>query len=199
MTPEKKTTAVEFQTMKVFDRHILDECRKLDGLVYGPQFIKDIELETALIKKNPRSRIITWHEKRVIGYSEYLPLTTEDFDLFLNTHDRVFDLLIEPDFISPWIKDVPVDLYGSSVVIHPDYQHLLIVVSMLRAMFLSLREIECEGFQIGRYGGTAVSKGGEKTAREMIGLTVSHEVPGGIAMVSNGKAVMAFLDSYLDF
>ena len=41
------TKAVEFQTMKAFDATILDECRKLDKMVYGEQFIKDIELETA--------------------------------------------------------------------------------------------------------------------------------------------------------
>ena len=190
------TKAVEFQTMKAFDATILDECRKLDKMVYGEQFIKDIELETALIKKNPRTRVITWHDKRVIGYREFFPLTSEAFDLFLDTRDQVFDLLIKPDFISPWIKGVPVDVYGSSAVLHPDYQHLLINVSMLRAVFLCYRELEQEGFQIGRYGATAVSKGGEKTAKEMWGLNNLHEVPGGIAMVNDGKAVMAFLDSY---
>ncbi len=193
------TTAVEFQILKDFDPTILEACRRLDKLVYAAEFIKDIELETALIRKNPRSRIVVWHDSRVIGYREFLPLTTEAFDLFLNTHDQVFDLLIKPDFISPWIKSVPVDLYGSSAVIHPDYQHKLINVSMQQAEFLALRELESEGYQIGRFGGTAVSKGGEKTAKEMAGLEASHEVPGGIAMVSSGKAYMAHLDRYLGF
>ena len=108
------TAATRYDCIKPFDPEIPDQCRALDRIVCDAACQKDLELETALFRKN-------------------------------------------------------------------------------------LRELESEGYRIGRFGVTAVSKAGEKAAKEMSGLTVSHEVPGGIAMVSRSEAYRAFPDNYLGF
>ena len=52
---------------------------------------------------------------------------------------------------------------------------------------------------IKRYGGTAVSISGEKSSEQMLGMSMSHEVPGAKVYLGRFDDVMAYLDRYLGF
>lgn len=191
------TTATRYDCVETFDPEILDQCRALDRIGYDAAYQKDLELETALFRKNPRSRVIARHEGELIGYIEMLPVTTEAFERFLNTRDQVFDQLIEPAFISPWIKGKPVDIYGSSAVVRSDHQHNLIYPGLLNTLFGAFRDLEREGYQLGRYGTTAVSIAGVRVCEQMWGLKPLFPIAGGNVYRSEMRTIMAYFDRYL--
>lgn len=191
--------AAEIEILKTYDPVILEKCRQLDRRVYKEEYIVEFAEESAIVQRNPRSRIICWYKGELVGYYEYTPLTTEAFDTFLHTRDQLFDLLITEDSISPWIKGQPVDIYVGSIVVSPDFQGKMISLVLMRGFLQSMRELEQEGYRIGRIGGTGVSSGGVYSMKTYLDGKILHEVPGGTAMACDSSTAIARLDEYVGF
>ncbi len=191
------TEAARIQVLKEFDLEIIHQCRALDQLVYSEKYQSTLEWELPQIKKNPRSRVVAWHGDELIGYAEYIPLTVAAFDKFLTTRDTVFDLLLEEEFISPWIKGTPVDIYLASMVARPDYQSKGISLVLLRGLLVALRELKAEGYVLGRMGGTGVSVAGVHVGETLLGIGYSHDVAGGVATLGAADDVVNYLTDYL--
>lgn len=191
--------AAQIQILRNFEPEIIAKCWELDKKVYKSEYVTDLEHEDAIIKRNPRSRIVVWYQGELIAYYEYLPFTTESFDNFLNCKDKVFDLTFEPDFIAPWSKEQPVDVYVSSIVVSPDFQGKMISMVLMRGLLMALRELEQEGYKLGRMGGTGVSSGGVYSLKTYLDMDVLFEVPGGTAMAGTCQEAIARLDEYVGF
>ena len=193
------TESAQIHLLDSFDVKAIAACRALDAVVYSPQYLTEETAELAQIKANPRSRVVATYAGAVVGYIEYIPLTPAGFNLFLETRDRVFDLLIEPSLVSPWRADNAVDIYIASMVVHPDMQSKGISMVLLQGLMQALKSLTAEGFPLGRIGGTAVSVPGRRFLETMLGLTPIHEVPGGVAGLGDAKHVLGYLSEYLDW
>lgn len=190
---------VQIQLMREYDEALLRQCIELDNQVYAQEWDMDFGEESAILKANPRSRVLAYYEGELIGYYSYQPLTEEAFELFLNCRDDAFEHKITPAHIAPWSTEKPTDLYIGSIVVSPKMQGKMISLVLMRGLLRGLRELEAEGRRIGRVGGTGVSSGGVYSLQNFLDMRVSHEVPGGTAMVGDGAAAMARLDEYVGF
>jgi GNAT superfamily N-acetyltransferase len=193
------TEPAQVHLLRDFDVSIIGACRALDALVYPPQYLTEETAELAQIQANPRSRVVATYAGQVVGYIEYIPLTTAGFELFLATREQVFDLLIAPALVSPWRTDTPVDIYIASMVVHPSMQSKGISMVLLQGLMQALKSLTMEGYLLGRLGGTAVSVPGRRFQETMLGVSASHEVPGGIAGLGDANHVLRYLSEYLDW
>lgn len=191
--------AAQIQILRDFEPEIIAKCWELDKKVYKAEYVSSLDHEGLIIKRNPRSRVVVWYQGDLIAYYEYLPFTPAAFEIFLNCKDQVFDLTFEADYISPWLKDQPVDVYVSSIVVSPDHQGKMISMVLMRGLLMALRELENEGYQLGRMGGTGVSSGGVYSLKTYLDMAVLFEVPGGTAMAGTCQDAIARLDEYVGF
>ena len=193
------TESAHFHLLQQFEPRLIAACRALDATVYDPHYLTEEAAELEQIQANPRSRVVASYSGHVVGYIEYSPLTTAGFDLFLATRDQVFDLRIAPSLVSPWRSDSPVDIYIASMVVHPDMQSKGISMVLLQGLLRALQSLTCEGYRLGRIGGTAVSVPGKRFLETMLGLSLAHDVPGGVAGVGDADQVLGYLSHYLDW
>jgi GNAT superfamily N-acetyltransferase len=189
----------QIEIVREFDLGLIGRCRALDAHVYEVKYQTDEATELLQIRKNPRSRVVVHYQDDVVAYIEFIPLTPEGFELFLNTRDSVFDLKITEHLVSPWRRDVAVDVYIASMVVRPDMQSKGISMVLLHGFYQALAELQAEGHRLGRLGATGVSVPGRRFVQTMIGLPLAHAVPGGVAGAGVADDVVRYLAAFLDW
>ena len=193
------TDVARIEIVREFDLALIGRCRALDAVVYDEKYQTDEAAELRQIRKNPRSRVVAHYQGDVVGYIEFIPLTPAGFELFLNTRDSVFDLHITEHLVSPWRRDVAVDVYIASMVVRPDVQSKGISMVLLQGFYQALAALQAEGHRLGRIGATGVSVPGRRFVETMMGLPLAHAVPGGVAGVGMADDVVRYLADYLDW
>jgi len=194
---ESMADKAQIEILKHFNPALIEQCRALDRLVYDEKYQSTAEWETPQIKRNPRSRVLARHVGVLVGYLEYIPLTTAAFDQFVATRETVFDLLLTENSIAAWSQSKPVDIYIASMVVRPDYQSKGISMVLLQGLLIALTELKSEGYLLGRIGATGVSVPGRRFVQTMLGIPYAHDVPGGVAGVGDVNATIRYLDEYL--
>ena len=195
----RMSDAAEIEIVREFDPALIGRCRALDARVYDEKYQTDESAELRQIRQNPRSRVVVHYQAQIVGYIEFIPITPEGFETFLNTRDTVFDLLITEQIVSPWRRDCAVDIYIASMVVHPAVQSKGISMVLLQGFYQALVELEREQYRLGRIGATGVSVPGRRFLQSMLGLPLAHEVPGGITGVGNAGDLIRYLSAYLDW
>ena len=188
----------------------MKKCVELYDIVFPPKYHIDFERFEEIAKKNPRLKALCWLGDELAGYIHYYPLTTAAYDRFLAS-EELFDMTISPDDIMLYEKGHVHDIFIPSIVLNPKHQGKMLGLVLMRGLMLGLKELQSEGYKLGRLGATAYTDAGMYQLKTYMGLEVvrliapTTRIPGfdqtftDIAVTGYCETAIKIIGEYMDF
>lgn len=167
-------------TGKEFDKSFLPSIMELDGAVYEPEYVGELQNMEARYKKNPDSFVCIMDEEqgRLAGYINFFPCTEELYKNIRYETDVIRDDDIRKDEVALYSKEGN-HLFVISIVVHPDYRDTKDAITALSDAWIEhLNGLEEQGYPITDILAIAVSEDGKKALRNYM-FTVERKLSDG--------------------
>ena len=160
---------MQFKILKgtEFDKSFLPKVMELDGKVYEPEYVGELQNMEARYEKNPDSFVCIMDEEKneLAGYINFFPCTEELYQNIRYETDVIRDDDISPDEVALYSEEGN-HLFVISMVVHPDYRGTKDAITTLsKAWIEHLNGLEEQGYPITDILAIAVSEDGKKALR----------------------------------
>ena len=195
---------------KKYDADVMKKCVELYNIVFPPKYHMDFVRFEEIAQKNPRLKSLCWLGDELAGYIHYYPLTTAAYDRFLAS-EELFDMTICAEDIMQYEKGHVHDMFIPSIVMNPIHQGKMLGLVLMRGLMLGLKDLQADGYKLGRLGATAYTDAGMHQLKAYMGLEVVRTISGqetfdgfaqtfqDVAVTGQCETAIRIIDEYMGF